>query len=79
MRVGLPCNWGRGGGDVPRSPDQPPCCGRYEPMVGMDGVWPLAVGLALVTLSVVLFPDGRLPSRAWYPVLGVGVSCSPQR
>lgn len=45
-----------------------------SPWWGWLGVWPLAVGLALVTLSVVLFPDGRLPSRAWYPVLGVGVA-----
>ena len=34
-------------------------------------MWPLVVGLALVTLSIVVFPDGRVPSRAWRPVLGV--------
>ena len=32
---------------------------------GWLGVWPLVVGLALVTLSVILFPDGSLPSPAW--------------
>jgi DNA-binding CsgD family transcriptional regulator len=32
---------------------------------GWLGVWPVAVGLALTTLSVVLFPDGRLPSPRW--------------
>ncbi len=41
-----------------------------SPWWGWLGVWPVAVGLALVTLSVVLFPDGRL--RAWSVVLGVG-------
>jgi hypothetical protein len=37
------------------------------------GVWPLAVGLALTTLSVMLFPDGRLPGRQWRWVAGVVV------
>jgi DNA-binding NarL/FixJ family response regulator len=32
---------------------------------GWLGVWPVAVGLALTTLAVVLFPDGRLPSPRW--------------
>jgi DNA-binding CsgD family transcriptional regulator len=32
---------------------------------GWIGVWPVVVGLALVTLSVVLFPDGRLPTPGW--------------
>jgi len=45
-----------------------------SPWWGWLGVWPLVVGLALVTLSVILFPDGRVPSRAWYPVLGVGAA-----
>lgn len=43
-----------------------------SPWWGWLGVWPLVVGLALVTLSVILFPDGRVPSRAWFPVLGAG-------
>jgi DNA-binding CsgD family transcriptional regulator len=29
------------------------------------GVWPVAVALALVTLCVIVFPDGRLPSPGW--------------
>lgn len=29
------------------------------------GVWPIAIGLGLNTLSVFCFPDGRLPSAAW--------------
>ena len=37
------------------------------------GVWPLAVALALTTLSVVLYPDGRLPSTLWRWVAGVVV------
>jgi DNA-binding CsgD family transcriptional regulator len=32
---------------------------------GWLGVWPLAIGLALTTLSVLCFPDGRLPSARW--------------
>ena len=38
------------------------------------GVWPLAAALALTTLSVICFPDGRLPSRGWRPVAGIVVS-----
>lgn len=33
------------------------------------GVWPLAACLGLATWSVILFPDGRVPSRGWRPVL----------
>jgi DNA-binding CsgD family transcriptional regulator len=29
------------------------------------GVWPLALALALTTLAIICFPDGRLPSRRW--------------
>jgi DNA-binding CsgD family transcriptional regulator len=39
---------------------------------GWLGVWPVVVGLALGTLSVVLFPDGSLPSPAWRWVIRVG-------
>ncbi len=39
---------------------------------GWLGVWPLVVGLALVTLSVILFPDGSLPSPAWKRAIQVG-------
>ena len=35
------------------------------------GVWPIAVGMTLTTLAVVCFPDGRLPSRRWRPVVVV--------
>ena len=34
-------------------------------MVGLAGVWPVVVALALTTLSVICFPDGRLPSPRW--------------
>jgi DNA-binding CsgD family transcriptional regulator len=33
--------------------------------LGWLGVWPTAIALALTTFSVLCFPDGRLPSRAW--------------
>ena len=32
---------------------------------GWLGVWPISVALALTTLSVIHFPDGRLPSPRW--------------
>lgn len=32
---------------------------------GWLGVWPIAVAIALATMSVLCFPDGRLPSRRW--------------
>lgn len=35
------------------------------------GVWPVVIALALTTLSVICFPDGRLPSPRWRPVVGV--------
>jgi DNA-binding CsgD family transcriptional regulator len=35
---------------------------------GWLGVWPVAVGIALCTLAVLVFPDGRLPSPGWRPV-----------
>jgi DNA-binding CsgD family transcriptional regulator len=34
-------------------------------------VWPVAVALGLVTVSVLTFPDGRLPSRRWRLVVVV--------
>lgn len=37
------------------------------------GVWPIATSIALVTLAVVCFPDGRLPSARWRPVVVVVV------
>ncbi|WP_242494844.1 helix-turn-helix domain-containing protein [Nocardioides zhouii] len=44
------------------------------------GVWPIATSIALVTLAIVCFPDGRLPSPTWRPVAGVvvvlAVACS---
>jgi DNA-binding CsgD family transcriptional regulator len=32
---------------------------------GWLGVWPTALALALTSMSVLCFPDGRLPSRRW--------------
>lgn len=44
------------------------------------GVWPIALGVAVVTLAVVCFPDGRLPGPRWRPlvavVAAVAVACA---
>ncbi len=44
------------------------------------GIWPLASCLALATLSVICFPDGRLPSVRWRwvvgGVVGLAAACS---
>lgn len=39
-----------------------------EGWLGWLGVWPVALALGVVTLSVLTFPDGRLPSPRWRPV-----------
>jgi DNA-binding CsgD family transcriptional regulator len=44
--------------------------------LGWLGVWPTAVALALTTLSVLCFPDGRLPSRPWRWIAAVVVVLS---
>lgn len=49
----------------------------WESWWGWLGVWPVAVSLGLVTLSVIFFPDGRLPSPGWRSVvIAVVVVCA---
>ncbi|MFN8192788.1 MAG: hypothetical protein U0R80_00725 [Nocardioidaceae bacterium] len=38
------------------------------------GVWPIAASIGLATLSVLCFPDGRLPSPRWRPVAALVVA-----
>src|SRR4051794_32446532 len=40
-----------------------------QPWLVWFGVWPIALGIALVTVAVICFPDGRPPSPRWGPVL----------
>ncbi|MCU1688359.1 MAG: LuxR family transcriptional regulator [Jatrophihabitantaceae bacterium] len=52
----------------------------HSPTSGSDrwwgwlGVWPLVIALALATLSVIGFPDGRLPSAPWRWVIAAVVA-----
>ncbi|WP_206050922.1 helix-turn-helix transcriptional regulator [Nocardioides speluncae] len=52
--------YGRQVGHWSTSPDS-----WVDRWLGWLGVWPIAVALALATLSVFCFPDGRLPSPRW--------------
>lgn len=60
--------WGRQVGHSPAAP--------HHVWWGWLGVWPVAVGLGLTTLSVLCFPDGRLPSTRWRPVAALVVVVS---
>jgi len=44
--------------------------------LGWLGVWPVAAALGLVTVSVIYFPDGRLPSMGWAPVVATVVGAT---
>ena len=45
-----------------------------DPWAAWLGVWPIATSIGLVTLAVLAFPDGRLPSPRWRPVVVVVVT-----
>ncbi|MEU7869195.1 histidine kinase [Dactylosporangium sp. NPDC049140] len=48
---------------------------RYTPLAGWLDGWPWTPALTLVpVLGVLLFPDGRLPSRRWRPVLWLALA-----
>ena len=38
-------------------------------LAGWWSTWPFIVSLAALPLTLLLFPDGRLPSRRWRPVV----------
>jgi signal transduction histidine kinase len=39
--------------------------------IGWLGVWPLPMVLVLIAVTLMSFPDGRLPSAGWRPVVAV--------
>jgi DNA-binding CsgD family transcriptional regulator len=43
-------------------------------LLGWLGVWPVAIAIALVSLAVICFPDGRLPSPRWRLPVAVAVT-----
>ncbi len=49
--------------------------GRFSPVVlgQWAGTWMWGVGLGLAVLSLLVFPDGRPPSRRWRPVMWLAV------
>ncbi|MCA1674622.1 MAG: sensor histidine kinase, partial [Actinobacteria bacterium] len=47
--------------------------GGFTPLIWL-GQWPWWIGIGLVFLAILLFPDGRLPSPRWRPVAVVIVT-----
>jgi DNA-binding CsgD family transcriptional regulator len=45
--------------------------GTASSWLGWLGVWPIVVGMLLMTFAVLCFPDGHLPSRRWRPAAAV--------
>ncbi|MGH3979761.1 MAG: sensor histidine kinase [Pseudonocardiaceae bacterium] len=47
--------------------------GGFTPLIWL-GQWPWWIGMGMVFLAILLFPDGRLPSPRWRPVAAVIVT-----
>jgi hypothetical protein len=43
------------------------------PLIAWAGAWAWGVGVGLAVVTLLLFPDGHLPSRRWRPVLWLAV------
>jgi uncharacterized membrane protein YhaH (DUF805 family) len=48
--------------------------GSLDVLIAWAGAWAWGVGVGLAVVTLLLFPDGHLPSRRWRPVLWVAVA-----
>jgi MFS family permease len=63
-------------GGLSTTQSQSPAGSWYSPAVLLNwvSVWVWSVGLALAVVSLLLFPNGRLPSRRWRVAMGLAIA-----